>query len=384
MSGYVFLSNSNKPNEEEQYSRDPVTLTNVSRPYLEKALDMGYEVWFGTNRDKPENLECELPIHMYDSHTYRSIFNLKDNIIAYKNLMKILKNNDIEVIHCNTPIGGMIGRICGKKARIKHIIYTAHGFHFYKGAPLLNRTIFKWAERLMAHWTDSIITMNEEDYQAAQKFTLKLEGKVFYVPGVGIDTEAYKKVKINKKKKRAELGLNDDDILLISMGDLVKRKNHKIAIKAVKKINNSKVHYLICGVGSEMNNLIKLSKSLGIDKQVHFLGFRSDVNELLKISNIFLFTSLQEGLPRSLMEAMASGLPCVISDIRGNRDLIIEGKGGYLVKRNDIDEYAKRINELIQDRKLRIQMEKENIERIKAFSIEEVKKRIEDIYEEIL
>lgn len=384
MSGYVFLSNSNKPNEEEQYSRDPVTLTNVSRPYLEKALDMGYEVWFGTNRDKPENLECELPIHMYDSHTYRSIFNLKDNIIAYKNFMKILKNNDIEVIHCNTPIGGMIGRICGKKARIKHIIYTAHGFHFYKGAPLLNRTIFKWAERLMAHWTDSIITMNEEDYQAAQKFTLKLEGKVFYVPGVGIDTEAYKKVKINKKKKRAELGLNDDDILLISMGDLVKRKNHKIAIKAVKKINNSKVHYLICGVGSEMNNLIKLSKSLGIDKQVHFLGFRSDVNELLKISNIFLFTSLQEGLPRSLMEAMASGLPCVISDIRGNRDLIIEGKGGYLVKRNDIDEYAKRINELIQDRKLRIQMEKENIERIKAFSIEEVKKRIEDIYEEIL
>ena len=173
MPGYVFLSNSNKPNKAEEYSRQPVILSNVSRPYLEKALDMGYEVWFGTNRDKPENLECELPIHMYDSHTYRSIFNLKDNIIAYKNLMKILKNNDIKVIHCNTPIGGMIGRICGKKAKVKHIIYTAHGFHFYKGAPLLNRTIFKWAESLMAHWTDAIITMNEEDYQAAQKFKLK-------------------------------------------------------------------------------------------------------------------------------------------------------------------------------------------------------------------
>lgn len=380
MPGYVFLSNSNKPNKAEEYSRQPVILSNVSRPYLAKALDMGYEVWFGTNRDKPENLECELPIHMYDSHTYRSIFNLKDNIIAYKNLMKILKNNDIKVIHCNTPIGGMIGRICGKKAKVKHIIYTAHGFHFYKGAPLLNRTIFKWAESLMAHWTDAIITMNEEDYQAAQKFKLKPGGEVFYVHGVGIDTEAYKKVEVNEKKKRAELGLNDDDVIFISMGDLVKRKNYKTAIKAIKRTNNSKVHYLICGVGPEMDNLTKLSKSLGIDKQVHFLGFRSDVNELLKISNIFLFTSLQEGLPRSLMEAMASGLPCVVSDIRGNRDLIIEGKGGYLVKKNDVNEYAKRINELIQNRGIQKQMSENNLKRILDFDINKVSKEIKRIY----
>lgn len=384
MAGYLFISNSSKPKKEKQNSLEKVKITNFSRPCLETAIEMGYKVFLGVNRNNPENLECELPIQLYDSHTYRSIFNLKDNIIAYKNLMKILKNNDIEVIHCNTPIGGLIGRICGKKAKIKHIIYTAHGFHFYKGAPFINNTLFKWAESLMAHWTDVIITMNEEDYQAAQKFKLKPGGKVFYVHGVGIDTEAYKKVKVNEKKKRVELGLNDDDIIFISMGDLVKRKNYKTAIKAIKKTNNSKVHYLICGVGPEMDNLTKLSKSLGIDKQVHFLGFRSDVNELLKISNIFLFTSLQEGLPRSLMEAMASGLPCVVSDIRGNRDLIIEGKGGYLVKKNNVDEYAKRINELIQNRELRIQMEKENIERIKAFSVKKVKKRIEDIYKEIL
>lgn len=384
MSGYVFLSNSNKPNEEEQYSRDPVTLTNVSRPCLEKALDMGYEVWFGTNRDKPENLECELPIHMYDSHTYRSIFNLKDNIIAYKNLMKILKNNDIEVIHCNTPIGGMIGRICGKKARIKHIIYTAHGFHFYKGAPFINNTLFKWIEQIMALCTDVIITINQEDYEAAQKFKLKTGGKIFYVPGVGINLDEYKKTNINIKIKKHEMGLDSTEHVLISVGRLDKNKNNSTLIKALKKIKDSKVHLLICGEGKEKKKLQKLAGKLNLEKQVHFLGSRSDMKELYQISDIFVMASHREGLSRAVMEAMASGLPCVISDIRGNRDLIIEGKGGYLVKKNNVDEYAKRINELIQDRELRIQMEKENIERIKAFSAEKVKKRIKDIYKEIL
>lgn len=384
MPGYVFLSNSNKPNREEQFSKDRVTLTNVSRPCLENALDIGYKVWFGVNRDNPENLECELPVQMYDSHTYRSVFNLKDNIIAYKNLMKILKDNDIEVIHCNTPIGGTIGRICGRKAKVKHIIYTAHGFHFYKGAPLLNRTIFKWAEMLMAHWTDVIITMNEEDYQAAQKFDLKPGGKVFYVPGVGIDTEAYKKVKVNEKKKRAELGLNADDIILISMGDLVKRKNYQTAIKAVKRTNNSKVHYLICGAGPEMDNLTKLSKSLGIDKQVHFLGFRSDIDELLKISDIFLFTSLQEGLPRSLMEAMASGLPCIVSNIRGNIDLIKNCEGGFLCKSNDEKGFSEAISNLINNEDLLKKMKNINVEKIQKYDISNVKMKIKKIYEEVL
>ena len=177
MAGYVFLSNSNKPTEEEQNSRKPVPLTNVSRPCLEAALNMGYDVWFGTNRAEPDTLSCELPVHMYDSHTYRSIFNLKDNMTAYKNLMSILKQEEIEVIHCNTPVGGIIGRICGKRAGVKKVIYTAHGFHFYKGAPLVNRTVFKWAEMLMAHWTDAIITMNQEDYNAAKKFKLRNHGK---------------------------------------------------------------------------------------------------------------------------------------------------------------------------------------------------------------
>ena len=194
MAGYVFISNGNKPNTKEANNRETVKLSNVSQPWLKAALELGYDVWFGINRNNPETIDCILPVHLYDAHTYRSLFNMKDNLVAYKNLMKILNNESIEVIHCNTPIGGMIGRICGKRGKVKKIIYTAHGFHFYKGAPIINNTILKWAEMVMARWTDVIITMNKEDFYAANKFKLKQGGKVYYIPGVGIDTEEFKNI----------------------------------------------------------------------------------------------------------------------------------------------------------------------------------------------
>lgn len=384
MAGYVFLSNSNKPTEEEQNSRKPVPLTNVSRPCLEAALNMGYEVWFGTNRANPEALSCELPVHMYDSHTYRSIFNLKDNMTAYKNLMSILKNEDIEVIHCNTPVGGIIGRVCGKKAGVKKVIYTAHGFHFYKGAPLINRTIFKWAEMLMAHWTDAIITMNQEDYNAAKRFKLRNHGKVFYTPGVGIDCNAYKDVEVDRKKIRDSLSISDMDVVCISMGDLIPRKNYKTAIQAIGQCQNKNIHYWICGQGPGLHNLKQLAREQNIEDRVHFLGFRTDIKELLKAADIFLFTTLQEGMPRSMMEAMASGLPCVASKIRGNVDLLEEGRGGYLLKPDDVDDIAVKLQRLAEDRELREKMKKANFERIQKFDIKVVKNKIERIYQDVL
>ena len=160
MAGYVFLSNSTKPSEEEQNSRTEVKLTNVSRPCLQTALEMGYDVYFGTNRANPEELQCELPVKMYDSHSYRSITAFKDNKVAYDNLVQIVKKGKVDVIHCNTPVGGFVGRLVGRRYKVHKVIYTAHGFHFFKGAPLFNRTVLKWAEMIMAHWTDAIITMN--------------------------------------------------------------------------------------------------------------------------------------------------------------------------------------------------------------------------------
>lgn len=384
MKGYLFIENSSKPTEEEANSKKDVKLDNVSYPCLVNALKMGYDVYYGVNRNNPESLNCNLPIHLYDSHTYRSITAIKDNIIAYHNAKDIVSKGNIEVIHCNTPIGGLIGRLIGKNYHIDKVIYTAHGFHFFKGAPLFNRTILKMAERIMAHWTDAIITMNEEDYQSALKFKLRKGGKVYKVHGVGITLDDFSDIQVDYKTKRAELGLKDTDIVCISAGDLVARKNYGIAIEALAKIKNNNVHYLICGVGPEKDNLEKLAVENEIAERIHFLGFRSDVKELMKISDIFLFTTLQEGMPRSMMEAMASGLPCIASKIRGNVDLLDEGQGGYLREPSDLEGISECISSLLDNPSLREKMGKYNLEIIKSYDVKVVIREIEKIYKEIL
>ena len=384
MSGYVFLSNSTKPSEKQQNSREEVKLTNVSRPCLQAAMKMGYDVYFGTNRANPELLKCELPVKLYDSHTYRSITNFKDNRIAYDNLKRIVSSNSIEVIHCNTPVGGVIGRFIGKRYHIKKVIYTAHGFHFYKGAPLFNNTILKWAEQWMAHWTDAIITMNEEDYQSAKKFKLKKNGKVFKVHGVGITLSDFENIHVDFKRKRSELGLKSSDIVCISAGDLVRRKNYETAIKALAEIKDDNIHYLICGVGPEKENLEKLAVENGIANNVHFLGFRTDIKELMKISDIFLFTTHQEGLPRSMMEAMACGLPCIASRIRGNIDLLDDGKGGFLHETMDVQGFSNSILAMVNDAYLRKSMGEYNSRVIQEYDVSVVEKEIADIYRVVL
>lgn len=384
MAGYVFVGNSTKPSLEAYNSRKPISLSNVSRPCLQAALDMGYDVVLGVQRNKPEELECELPVKLYDAHTYRSITAFKDNKIAYDNLNKVIRENDVEVIHCNTPVGGMVGRFCGKKNRVKKIIYTAHGFHFYKGAPLFNRTVLKWAETLMARWTDAIITMNQEDYAAAKKFKLRKDGKVYFVHGVGINLSDFEGLAELRQQKRAEMNVSDEDIVLISMGDLVPRKNYSTAIRAIAKANDPRLQYMICGRGPELENLQALVKELGVENQIHFLGFRTDVKELLTGADIFLFTTRQEGMPRSMMEAMASGLPCVASKIRGNVDLIENGENGFVCPTDDVDGYAAAIAKIAADSELREAMRQNNLEKIKKYDIGVVEKEIREIYADVL
>lgn len=384
MAGYVFLSNSTKPTPKEQASRDEVKLTNVSRPCLKAALGMGFDVFFGTNRQNPEELQCELPVKMYDSHTYRSITAFGDNKIAYDNLKRIVEENPIEVIHCNTPVGGMIGRFIGKRYHINKVIYTVHGLHFYKNAPLFNRTVLKWAEMLMARWTDVIITINEEDFQAAQRFKLKKGGKVYKVHGVGIDTLQYGISEKTRSEKRAELSLNDGDFVIISVGDLNENKNNEVIISAMEKLQKDNIHYILCGVGDKQDELQRQADIAGLHDNVHFLGYRKDVKDLYQAADCFVMPSFREGLSRSIMEAMASGLPCVVSKIRGNVDLVDEGKGGFLLTPTDADGFASAIEKLYGSQALQNEMRGYNLEKIKEFDSSVVEEEIKNIYRNTL
>lgn len=343
-----------------------------------------YEIYAGVNNNKINYIHEKEKINYFNQMIYRSIFNIKDNYKAYKNLNKILRQEKIDIIHCNTPIGGALGRLCGKKNHVKKVIYTAHGFHFYKGNNIFKNFVFKTAERFFALYTDAIITLNSEDYAAALKFKLKKGGKVYYLPGIGIDSKKFKIKDFNRDDYKKELGFNKDDIICIGVGDLNYNKNFSLCIKAIAETKMKNIHLIICGVGDLKKELEDLAKKLNVENQIHFYGYRNDIKELLNVSDLFLISSYREGLSRALMEAMASGLPCLVSNIRGNVDLIDDKEGGYLLSCDDYVSWSEKIVELSKNHKLRKRMGQENLNKIKKFDFDIVVEKLKEIYDELL
>lgn len=335
--------------------------------------------WDGATEDQIADDEKKYGIKIVHIDLDRSPYSIK-NLKAYNQLVNLIKKEKIDYIHCNTPVGGLLGRLAGEKCNVKKIVYEAHGFHFYDGAPKKNWLIYYPVEKWLAKKTNAIITINNEDFERAKAFKLKNNGKVYYVPGVGMELSQYNVSNSVRVNKRKELFLQDTDFVLISMGDLIERKNYELAIEIVAKLNNTNVHYLICGKGPEEKKLRILSTKLGIDKQIHFLGFRNDIKELLKAADIFLFTSKQEGLARSLMEAMASKLPCVVSKIRGNTELIQNNINGFLC--GSIDEYVSSIQKIMQSPEIADEFKQKSFDHLSNFSISKVIDCLVDVYSE--
>ena len=340
---------------------NPGTITN------ERAKDLKEQL----NKINVEVIDVAIP---------RSI-NPKLIFEAYRGIRVLIESKHYDLIHCHSPIGGAVCRIAAKSERKRgtKIIYTAHGFHFYKGAPLKNWLLFYPVEKLCSYWTDVLITINTEDYELAERNFAA--DKIKYVPGVGVDIVKFKNIRIDRQKKRALLNISDDIIVLLSVGELNVNKNHQIVLKALAKLNDKKIHYVIAGEGIQREYLVSLASKLGISSQLHLLGYRRDVPELCQITDMYILPSIREGLNVSVMEAMASGLPCLIARIRGNTDLIDEGKGGFLFNPLSIDDVSKAIEKaLIIDK---IKFGAYNTKKIEKFSTKMVNKIMYDIYQEI-
>lgn len=358
------------------------SITNFVLPSYYACEKMGIEFHLASNLNNFD----------YENNPYKDIVlhNIKcnrnplsfDNIYSYKELNRIIKENQIDYIHCNTPIGGVLGRLCASKNKLEKVIYTAHGFHFYKGAPLLNNIVYKNIEYALAHKTDAIMTINNEDFHNANNMKLKKDGKVYKVDGVGIDVNSFFNVSYDKNTLKKTLCLSDDDYICIGIGRIESNKNFEETIESIYKTNDKRIKLLICGDGPLKRKCEKIVKKRNLEKNILFLGYRNDIPKLLKISNCYISLSKREGLPRSLMEAMAAGLPCIVSDIRGNNDLIKNGINGFLV--NDSNECAEKINQLIHDESMSRKMQINNIRLIKNYDVENVKKQIEEIYKKEL
>lgn len=322
----------------------------------------------------PQVIQLGCKHHEIDCSRTLSIVSIKNTI---QQIREIVENGKFDIVHCHTPIAAFCTRFACRNLRKNglKVVYTAHGFHFFKGAPLKNWLIYGAAEKLCSFWTDTLITINTEDYEFAQKH---LNAKhITYIPGVGIDTKRLKSIKTDVKKKRKELGIPDDCIMVLSVGDLNENKNHRLVINALSEMKRPDIYYCIAGFGSLEDEL----KTFANERQVNLilLGYRNDVPELQLASDMYVHPSFREGLSVSIMEAMALGKAVACGRIRGNVDLI-DDKDGVLFNPFSVEECQNAIKKIIDSKELCQQMGRHNAEKIELFSQEKTIAALEEVY----
>ncbi|WP_053374664.1 glycosyltransferase family 4 protein [Paenibacillus sp. FJAT-27812] len=348
-------------------------------PIMEWFKQQGWEVHVAAKG------ELDLPFvdRKFNLSIERSPLRL-NNIKAHQELKAIVEQQNYNIIHCHTPMGGVLARLAAASVRKNgtKVIYTAHGFHFCKGASLLNWMLYYPIEKRLSRLTDCLITINDEDYALAvtKKFRAK---QIAQVHGVGVNTMQYKPMqKIDKWRLRQELDYRTDDFLLFYAAEFNRNKNHQLLIHALASIKEQVPHarLLLAGTGPLLDACKELAYQLGISSMVHFLGYRSDIDRLLPMCDVAVASSLREGLPVNIMEAMACGLPIVAAANRGHTELVRDGVNGYVVDQNDVAVFAKRLKQLSESIELRQLMGMQSMHIVQKYSLIQVKKELNDIY----
>lgn len=350
-------------------------------PHINDLLSYGAKVdcvcsktgfWF-------DELKSKYNFNMIDIKMKRKPINLT-NLKAYFSLKKLCRENKYDLIYCQQPTGGMLGRLISGRGK-KHIpvIYTAHGFFFFKGNSFLKNFVFKTAEKYLAKYTDILITMNDEDFEACKNWKAK---KKYKIHGIGLDVDKYTDSN-NLTNLKKELGISPEEKIILSVSEFIGRKNYPTMLNTVAQLfkQRNDFRYVLCGTGELFENMKNLSCELGLQDRALFLGYRKDINNIMQIADIFYHESFHEGLTMSIMEAMHFGLPVITSNVRGNKDLIDE-KGGFLTEPMDIDSQLTALNRLLDNQSLRLKMGKYNRNKIKDYYLESIRKELKNIYQE--
>lgn len=353
------------------------------KPLVAMLHEHGCEVHVAARNNLAEKngLKLDFVEQVFDVPFQRSPFSPK-NLGAYKQLKKIIDEGSYDVIHCNTPVGGVLGRLAARKAR-KHgtkVFYTAHGFHFYKGAPKKNWLIWYPVEKFMCRYTDKLITITQEDYDlASAKFPTQVER----IHGVGANSAKYRKLsEAECLELRHELGYADDDKLLLCTGELLPNKNQITAIRVMKALidQQPKAKLLLAGNGPTLPELQAEVTALGLQEYVEFLGYRTDLERYANIADVIVSCSYREGLPMNIVEGMLLGKPVAASYNRGHRELIVPDVTGYMVPPADVDAFAEKILLLLNDPVLADRMGHAGYEKARKYTDKSVCIELKAIY----
>lgn len=350
---------------------------------------MGYEVHCAANIHHA-GAECmdeyfkemNVVFHQIDFSSSKPIS--KETYISYREMKKLFNEIQFDVVHCHTPIAGAIARMAGKKQRKQgcKMLYTTHGFYFHKYSSKKTWLIFHTIEDFMSKYTDAMITINHEDYKNAKDMHCK---NVYYIPGVGVDTKKFKDVDIDRKAYRKKIGIRDEDLLVLAVGELSHRKNHQIVVKALAEANIPNAVFMICGNAMTSANtkieLEELADKLGVD--LRLMGLRDDIPQICNCADVGVMPSTREGLGLSGIEMLAAGLPVVASRVHGIVDYIVDGEDGYLCAPDDEHAFAQAIIKLKNEEK-RKSMANKCISIARKFDKVYSYKKMRDIYEELL
>lgn len=353
------------------------------KPLMKMLKESGWEIHVAArdNLAEKDGLELEYPDRVFDVPFQRSPFD-KRNIKAFREIKKILAENHYDIIHCNTPVGGIIGRIAGNKYRKAGtlVFYTAHGFHFYKGSPKINWIIYYPVEKWLSRFTDKLITINKEDYELARK---KFHCAVYHIHSVGANSAKFHPISAEEQEKqKKELGL--EGRILVNVGELLPNKNQKTAVMAMKRVSQRMpdVKLLIAGNGPEKDNLEILVRQQGLEHHVKLLGYTTKLEKYLQVCDLEVACSIREGLGLNVIEAMLCGKTVVASVNRGHREMVRDKWNGRLVDSEDAAAFADAIIEVLSDSELKNTMESRCIEFAKRYSDLQVEKELKLIYGE--
>lgn len=352
-------------------------------PYLKMFKDMGWETSVFANNNYKNKSDCVIP---YCDNYYNAPFTRNPlsigNVKSYKLLKKLIEDNNYDIIHCHTPVGGAITRLAAKNLKSKKtkVYYTAHGFHFFKGAPLKNWLAYYPIEKYLSKYTDNLIVMNEEDYNLAIR--KKLGNKIELVPGVGVDDNKFLPISdVGKYEIKKQLGFETEKIVITYIGELSKRKNQEFLINSIAEYKNIKeIQLVLVGTGSLEERFKKNVMEKKLEDSILFLGYRQDIDDILSATDIVVSTSYQEGLPVNIMEGMASGKPIIVSDCRGNRDLVTNNVNGFVYRKDDKEDFLNKLDKLVNSYELRKSFGSTNRNLSSKYSKKNISSKMEDIY----
>lgn len=329
----------------------PVTIRAFLLPFARHFRSLGWQVDAMAQGISAES-ECVATCdRVWDIQWSRNVLDPRNLLAGVKRVREVVARGDYDLVHVHTPIAAFVTRFALRGLSKPKVVYTAHGFHFYRGGNPVKNAIFFNLEKLAGNWTDYLVTINQEDETAAKQNKFLPEERIYYTRGIGVDTNRYAANRVSDTDVmaiRQELNLDSEDILLLCIAEFTPRKRHQDVLNALAKLNNPQIHLALAGIGPLMAQMKELVQELGIDRQVHFLGFREDIPTLIQAAKAVLLVSQQEGLPRSIMEAMCLNTPVIGSNIRGTQDLLEDGCG-LLVELGNTDALSQAIALIVRD-----------------------------------